>query len=347
MSSIFSEINKLSESAIADLACLTRAGDGSGWVCPNCGGGTHGKGYGIKQHKRFGGYHWYCNSPSHDGNHSMSNTDILCWAWGLDPDTDKAELARELEARFEGRTLPASQNTSSSFLSEKSTSANQFSKSTKNFSRLYSYWRQELPKFLETQPNRKWRGLTFNTLFDGGVGYNAKYHSLIFPIDEFNFFKRSVEGRQLGLNGGGSWENLYRARLTPKDCAVYITEGAIDCLSCMQAFADCKCHIGFVAAGSANCADYAIAVLSELFEPQQTKMIWVSDSDMVGGLAAQDFHDAMTAKGFEVRVVSFPPKVVGVDADGVNLVDKVDANDFLQEHGESELFKILFRPLTY
>ena len=147
------------------------------------------------------------------------------------------------------------------------------------------------------------------------------------------------------MNKGGSYLGLYRFNLKSDVDAVFVTEGVIDCLSVVQAFKGYHEGMGFAAAGSGNLADNAVKVLSGLYPSKKPEMFWLADNDKSGLEAGSEFVRGMEAAGFKARRLLLPLKVLYVDEAGVEYISKNDANEYLQDHGEIELFKSIVKEM--
>lgn len=319
---IFEKYNELSEGTVADDAGLSKKERSSKYECP-CG-----RGDGIKQQELKGKLIWHCYSVYHEDNQHMSNSDLLAKAKGI---TDKAELAKAIEELH-----PDLKDTNSFFLKVDSSSA------TKDYSTLYSKCRAKLPGFVESQGGA-WRGLTYGTLFDAGGGYNEAYDSVILPYDERTYFFRNlkpIDGKIVkGINKGGKRRLYYPPNSkfkTGKGTLNFLTEGEIDALSAYQALKPYLEQFGIAATGSVQFVHKTIEELNKTYGDCLTKprFIWLGDNDAKEEVrkATEDFVEALNAAGYPTIAVFFSN----------DTGRKVDANQYLQEHGDSGLAGFLF-----
>ncbi|MBQ6131607.1 MAG: AAA family ATPase [Selenomonadaceae bacterium] len=316
MEGIFAKVNLLDEAQIVAAAGLQLARDGKSYICPVCGNGSHGgKGDGIKQKLFQGKLTWHCYSC---GKH-LSNSDVIAAAYGIE---DKAALAQKLEELFP-------ELKSENFSSSRKESARGAPEDTAlDNTQLYAHCQRALAAFLEMQGG-KWRGLTNETLHAAGAGYNAKYKSVILPYDKTTYFWRSVEGKERGINKGGR-RRLYRALELKK--TNFITEAELDALSIKQALSFYGKSLGVVATGSASFVRRIIEELDKEFATSADKprFIVLGDNDEAGRRGATNLEAALNAAGY--------PAVCAYFSDGD---EKVDANDYLQEHGDIALLNFL------
>ncbi|MBR0288669.1 MAG: hypothetical protein IJQ82_06800, partial [Selenomonadaceae bacterium] len=218
---LFENFNALDETSVAQAAGLQRARDGKSYGCPVCGRGLSGSKHfdGIKQNTFNKRRNWACFSCQRN----RTNVDVFMAARGV---KDVSEAARLIE--IEMPLLKDTDWTPPPPTKEKP-------QAQKDCSRLYSWWRHELHAFVESQGG-KWRGLTYKTLFEAGVGYNTEYKSVVIPYDKTTFLWRSVEGSEKRINKGGR-RQLYIA--SPMKAGGYsfnfMCEGEVDALSLKQA----------------------------------------------------------------------------------------------------------------
>ena len=328
---IFDEVNKLTEEEIAAAAGLQRADDGESWVSPCCGNGsTGGKGNGIRQKIYRGRLAWHCYRC---GEH-MSNCDVIAAAYRI-PTTNAAELAQKLEELF-----PKMKSGKDFFLEGKNftkesarTTTNETKR--KNYSRMYEVCRRALPNFLATVGGT-WRGLTNETLREAGAGYNAKYKSVVMPYDDFTYFWREVEGSRRAINPGGKRRLYYPSPAAQikigQGTVNFLTEGEIDALSVKQALRNDLRQFGVAATGSVSFVRKTIEELNVKFGAcaEKPKFIWLGDNDESGREGAKKYVEGLKAAGYPAVAVFFAD-------DG----QKVDANQYLQEHGTNGLYGFL------
>lgn len=312
---LFKNFNALEESAVAQAAGLERARDKKSYSCPKCGNGLSGKkGDGIRQQLYDKRLIWHCYSC---GAH-MSNVDVFMAARGV---KDVSEAARLIE--FEMPLLKDTDWTPPTPTKEKP-------QAQKDCSRLYSWWRHELHAFVESQGG-KWRGLTYKTLFEAGVGYNPKFKSVVIPYDKTTFLWRAVEGSNKRINKGGR-RQLYMA--TPMkaggDTFNFMCEGEVDALSLKQVLRDCLDTVGIAATGGIGSARRVVEELNAQFgdTADKPKIFWAGDNDSREATAGM--IRALREAGY--------PSIAFYFADG-NV--KLDANDFLRDNGDDELLDFL------
>ena len=312
---LFKNFNALEEASVAQAAGLQRARDGKSYSCPQCGNGLNGgKGDGIRQKNYKGRLTWHCYSC---GAH-MSNVDVFMAARGVKSMSEAAGLIEtELPQLKETNWMPPPPT------KEKP-------RVQKDCSRLYSWWRAELPAFVAAQGG-KWRGLTYKTLFESGVGYNPKFNSVVIPYDMSTFLWRAVEGSARRINTGGR-RQLYVASPMKAggDSFNFMCEGEIDALSLKQVLGNCFNAVGIAASGGIGSTRRVVEELNARFgdAADKPKIFWAGDND------SREATDRMIRA---LREAGYPSTAFYF-ADG-NV--KLDANDFLRDKGDDELLEFL------
>lgn len=324
--SIFERANSLLEGRIISAVRLQKAGDGKSYVCPKCGNGSNGhKGDGIRQKLYRGRLAWHCYRC---GEH-MSNSDVIAAAENIH---DNAALAKRL-----GELFPDLKSERQlSFFKEGLKNSMVENSPQKSYAKMYEIQRRALPNFLATVGGT-WRGLTNETLKEaphGGAGYNAKYKSVILPYSDDTYFWREVSGSRRGVNKGGKRRLYVTAPLKVGDGMLnFLTEGEIDALTIKQALAPYLENFGVAATGSINFSQMLIRELNAKYETcvAKPKFIWLGDNEERGINGAKEMVNALMKAGYPAVQIFFADEGAG----------KVDANQFLQEHGDEGLQKFL------
>lgn len=312
---LFKNFNALDETAVAKAAGLERARDGKSYSCPQCGNGLKGgKGDGIRQKNFNGRLIWHCYSC---GAH-MSNVDVFMAARGVESMSEAAGLI-EVE-------MPLLKETDW----EPPPPTKEKPQAQKDCSRLYSWWRAELSKFVEAQGGT-WRGLSYKTLFEAGVGYNPKFKSVVIPYDKTTFLWRSVESSDKRINTGGRRQLYIAAPMKAGgDSFNFMCEGEVDALSLKQALNSYLEFVGIAATGGIGSARRVVEELNAQFgdTADKPKIFWAGDND--SREATDEMIRALRRAGY--------PSVAFYFADG-NV--KADANDYLRIKGDLELLSFL------
>ena len=334
---IFQQVNLLSEEEITVAANLRKANDEKSWVCPKCGNGSNGKkGDGIRQKLRKGRLNWWC--PRCEAN--MSNSDVIAESYGI---SDTAELAKKLEELFPQKSKPFL-SFEGKYVREESRDAAakasvgaQEPAGRKNYARMYAVCQRALPRFLAAHGGL-WRGLTNETLHEASVGYNCNYRNkkvMILPYDDVTFFWREVDGKAKGVNVGGK-RRLYEAMTlkTGKGTINFLMEGELDALTVKQALSSFKESVGVAATGSISFTEMLIRELDSQYATgsERPRFIWLGDNDNRGVKGSAKMVSALKVAGYPAISVFFAEEGMA----------KVDANQYLQEHGTEALSRWLF-----
>lgn len=364
---IFETVNKLEFDRILNAVDLKKAKDGKSYICPECGNGSGRKGDGIRPTMYHGLQIWHCYTC----DMHATNSDLIGTAYGI---TDKAELARRLEELFPELVESnfflngtSSKQSAEKVPSKEMPTAAEPTKPPKDYeaSGFYSKCRKRLHGLLEKHGG-KYRGLTEETLVEAGAGYADNFMSgqyLILPYDKNRWFARKIAGvddlpdkvytkgaaRQMyvasPLKAGITGTCSTADGKTIETYAINIaTESELDTLTIKQVGG--KYIDGVVALGGAGRVRGFVEELNAKFADADIKplFLYAADNDLGGIKAAAEFVETMRAAGYPAESFFFADRV-GQYKDAVgNLireVGKVDANSYLQEHGDAALFEFL------
>ena len=356
----FDEFNNLASDVILEKITLDTARDGKSFVCPDCGHGKGGDGISPRTSQK-GQTRWKCFGCGTD----FSNFDLAGAVLGLNPDTDKAELAKRLKELF---GLDGDNNFSFSRRDDKPARStekfsgvkkldNQTQSATepKSFAKLYNFCKGNRDKFLAANGG-SYRAITAATYEKYGVevhndfefetkdGEKFRSAALIIPyvkgttIDEFHFVARSASDTK-GFSQHGQDALLYEPLPVRGDNSVnFVVESELDALSIAQILGG---YIGFgcVATGGAGKWRKVVTEFSERFAntEQKPKIVVVFDNDESGAIGARELAPALRAANFPATFSFLEGKMAGTqfksDTGEVTTVPKVDANDLLKLGG--------------
>lgn len=364
---IFEAVNRLEFDRILNAVDLKKAKDGKSYICPECGNGSGRKGDGIRPTMYHGLQICHCYTC----DMHATNSDLIGIAYGI---TDKAELARRLEELFPELVESnfflngnSSKQSAEKVPSKEMPTAAEPTKPPKDYeaSGFYSKCRKRLHGLLEKHGG-KYRGLTEETLVEAGAGYADNFMSgqyLILPYDKNRCFARKIAGgddlpdkvytkgaaRQMyvasPLKAGITGTCSTADGKTIETYAINIaTESELDSLTIKQVGG--KYIDGVVALGGAGRVRGFVEELNAKFADDDIKplFLYAADNDLGGIKAAVEFVETMRAAGYPAESFFFADRVGQYkDADGnlIREVGKVDANSYLQEHGDAALFEFL------
>lgn len=361
---IFSEVNALSLSTISTKLGLQESKDRKGYICPVCGHGKGGDGlrYNVKTKcpPRF----WECYGRC---GRSYSNVDLSAAVLEVSPN-DKPELARRLKELYESEISDDVNQTSTSFLFQRTTE-----EPVRDFSKKYDFLRRHFPleKFLNLRGGT-WRGLTHETLKSAGALYNpsekiagGECEAILFPYDSTSYFWREVGGTHKGFSRGSKCNPYF---LNPINMFNVVVEGLIDALSIKQAVGE---YLGIIATGSVNnwrkLVNFVADQKSQLMPRDKVRFLVLFDNDEAGkqhgelltmNLRSLGFP---SAQGYLVDLVEgkFGDRVIKCglmkgkwkisSRDGVQIFEqpKLDANDVLQSRDEKFLCNLIFNLIDW
>lgn len=337
MNSIFfDQFNGLDAAEILSRVELAVAKDNRSYVCPKCGFGTFKRKTGIKPRTNSKGQtRWHCFGCGTD----FSNFDLAGAVLGLNPEYDKAELARRLEELFGLDDDKQSARSDKKISGSVDTMANEQTKvEPRNFAGLYEYCRgnYSLRKFVDGQGGT-WRGLTFATLDKAGCLYHGAYNfgdnerpAVIFPYSTRFYFVRSVVDKERRVSKDAKRE-LYIAAPIVTDGVNFVSEAEIDALSIAQVMPSC----GSVATGGVGGARLLVTELNKSFgdDERKPRFIVCLDNDEAGKTNAPEFVKMLRSAGYPASFSflegGFEGEQIANSAGEVTVVKKVDANDLL------------------
>lgn len=371
----FQVFNRFSAAEILSRIELTVAKDGKSYVCPICGHGKGGDGIRPKTNNK-GQMRWHCFGCGED----FSNFDLAGAVLGLNPETEKAELARRLKELFvfddddeltrrmkelcrrDDNKQPARSDKKISG-SVKTMASEQATVEPKDFSGLYYVCRGNRAKFLDEQGG-SYRAITAAMFEKYGVevhsdfeftkdGEKIKLPALIIPyvkgttVDNGHFVARSISDTVKAVSQHGQAAPLYEPLpISADNVANFIVESELDALSIAQVF-DGDNGIGVAATGGASKWRKVVDELKKRFDTDERtpKIIVMFDNDDKGKFNAQALAPALRAANFPAEIFFLEGGLAGTvvtnSAGKVTAtIAKVDANDLLKRGG-GELFKRL------
>lgn len=366
----FDEFNNLSSDVILEKITLDTARDGKSFVCPDCG---HGKGGdGIKPRtSQKGQTRWKCFGCGTD----FSNFDLAGAFLGLNPDTDKAELAKRLKElfgfdgdnnfSFSRRDDKPARSTEKFSGVKKLDNQTQSATEPKSFAKLYNFCKGNRDKFLADNGG-SYRAITAATYEKYGVevhkdfefetkdGDKIKADALIIPyvkgttIDEFHFVARSASDTAKCFSQHGQDAPLYEPLPIRDDNTVnFVVESELDALSVAQVF-DGWVGFGCVATGGAGKWRKVVTELSERFAntEQKPKIVVLFDNDKDGAKGARELVPALRAANFPATFSFLEGEMAGTrfknsDTGDVTTVQKVDSNDLLKLGGNKLMQRLI------
>ena len=361
----FQVFNRLPAAEILSRIELTVAKDGKSYVCPNCGHGKGGDGIRPKTSNK-GQTRWYCFGCGED----FSNFDLAGAVLGLNPETEKAELARRLKEMFvfdDDDDLTRRMKELCGLVTNKqlARSDKQFSGSVdmvaneqatvkpKDFSGLYEFCRGNRAKFLAEQGG-SYRAITAATFEKYGVevhndfefdvdGDKVKLPTLIIPyvkgtkVDNGHFVARSISDTVKAFSQHGQAAPLYEPLpISADNVANFIVESELDALSIAQVF-DGDNGIGVAATGGASKWRKVVDELKKRFDTDERKpkIIVMFDNDDKGKFNAQALAPALRAANFPAEIFFLEGGLAGTvvtnsAGEVTATIAKVDANDLLK-----------------
>lgn len=347
----FDEFNNLASDVILEKITLDTARDGKSFVCPKCGHGKGGDGISPRTSQKFQ-TRWKCFGCGTD----FSNFDLAGAFLGLNPESDKAELAKRLKELFgmDGDEKPARSTKKYSGV-KKLDNQTQSAAEPKSFAPLLNFCKGNRDKFLAANGG-SYRAITAATYEKYGVevhndfefetkdGEKFRSAALIIPyvkgttIDEFHFVARSASDTK-GFSQHGQDAPLYEPLPIRDDNTVnFVVESELDALSIAQIF-DGREGFGVVATGGAGKWRKVVTELSERFAntEQKPRIIVLFDNDKDGAIGARELVPALRAANFPADFSFLEGEMKGTqfksDTGEVTTIAKVDANDLLKLGG--------------
>lgn len=359
----FDEFNNLQASEMLSKIKLKVAKDDKSYVCPKCGHGKGGDGVRPRTTNK-GQTRWKCFGCETD----YSNFDLAGVVLGLNPESDKAELAKCLKEIFgidgDEKSARAAKNYSGV---KKMDNQTQSAAEPKSFAKLYDVCKGNRDKFLADKGG-SYRAITAATYEKYGVevhndfefetkdGEKIRSAALIIPyvkgttVDEFHFVARAASDTVKAFSQHGQDAPLYEPLTVSEGNSVnFLVESELDALSIAQIFDG---HIGFGCAATGGASKWRKAVdeLSRRFpntdQRAKVKIVCLFDNDEKGALNVRELVPALRAANFPATFSFLKGEVAGTKFENpatheVTTVEKVDANDMLKLGGGKLMQRLL------
>jgi replicative DNA helicase len=259
------------------------------YICPFCGGGSHGSGTGSLQYKKKTNS-WVCYSTSctqANGNQRAGDViDLHQQRTGTDYQTALIELGRKCGVDYaalvdEWKAKGGHRKTMET--------------KSKDFTAYYAECRKRLPMAMTYL---KSRGISMETAARYGIGFDpqsdpaevgSKCPRLIIPTSATHYVARRTDGGEQykKMNPKGGTPAIFnQSALTGTSKQIFVCEGAMDALSIIEAGGEA------IATNSASNAKKLIEILEK--QPSKASFILCYDNDNAGRLATETLRSGLT-----------------------------------------------------
>ena len=308
----YAQVNSLSET---EIAAYLRKAEKSGYVCPECGSGSHEHGTGIKPREWKGKMRWKCFSCGKD----YSNVDILSAEWKVSAEEAVRRMMSDKDFSFS-----RDKNVKFESTVEKENPQRDYAEFYKNAEEKLAEEVGEIRALpVEFLAAAKAGIATAEMLKAEGEGVPVGGKYLILPYNANHFFMRGLNNDVKRGNKGGKASEIYNPLNVLEEETVFVVEGQIDALSIMYAME----RVEAIAVGSAGNFVNLPSRLAELHLPRKPKVIILADNDKAGKEYAAKGVEKLREAGYLATFFTF--------SEGT---EKVDANSILQkENGKEEL----------